>query len=169
MRRTLLLLALCSACAARPIGPPDDGDHPTPGVPSNTTPSSGARFFWSEAAGFTGQGKGVEVLGSGVVHGWSYGSDPSHRAPDFTGSVSVAAATDLFARVAAVDLAALPHGADTAECGVSGTVLGCAGCDEKELDYNTADQVTPEMNDVWAWFAEQPSLATYSPAQYCTF
>jgi hypothetical protein len=138
-------------------------------VPSNTTADSGARFFWTEAEGFAGTGKGVEVLGSGVVHGWDTGSDPAHRAPDFTGSVSVTAAADLFARVAAVDLAALPHGADTAECGVSGIVLACASCNEEELGYNTADQVVPEMNDVWAWFAEQPSLTAYSPAAYCTF
>ncbi len=83
--------------------------------------------------------------------------------------MSVAAAGDLFKRVAAVELSALPHGADTAECGVSGIVLACATCTEQRLDYNTASQVTPEMNEVWAWFAAQPSLVTYSPAQYCAF
>jgi hypothetical protein len=170
MRKTLLVLvlALCSACTARPVAPPDDG-HPTPGVPSNTTQDSGARFYWTEAEGFAGTGKGVEVLGSGVVHGWNIGDDPSQRPPDFTGSVSVAAAADLFARVAAVDLAALPHGADTAECGVSGLVLACASCTERDLDYDTADQVTPEMNEVWSWFANEPSLVAYSPARYCAF
>jgi hypothetical protein len=161
----LLLLAVCSACAARPIAPPDD-DHPTPG---NTIPDPGARFFWSDSEGFTGAGGAIEVLSSGVVHGWGLGTDSSGRPPDFTGSVSVAAAADLFARVAAVDLAALPHGADTAECEVSGLVLPCASCTEQDLDYNTADQVTPEMDDVWAWFNANASLVAYSPAAYCAF
>jgi hypothetical protein len=104
MRKTLLVLvlALCSACTARPVAPPDDG-HPTPDVPSNTTQDSGA------------------------------------------------------------------HGADTAECGVSGLVLACASCTERDLDYDTADQVTPEMNEVWSWFANEPSLVAYSPARYCAF
>ncbi len=84
MRKTLLLLALCSACTGRSVAPPDDG-LPSTGAPSNTTPDSGARFYWSEGEGFSGLGKGVEVLGSGVVHGWDNGEDHSQRPPDFTG------------------------------------------------------------------------------------
>jgi hypothetical protein len=168
MKTTLLVfLSCCAACAGRPIGPPDPSHPGGSDTPTTSQIDPAARFFWAEAAGFAGTGEAVEVLGSGVVHGWNTGGDPTTRSPDYTGQVGDAA--DLFARFAAVDLSALPHGSDDAECTSSGVVTDCADCEAQKLDYAVASQVLPELAQVWQWFTDHPALAMYSPGGYCTF
>lgn len=170
MKTALLLIASCCvACAGRPIGPP----NPTSGSNTPTTAQidPSARFYWADSVGFTGAGKAIEILGTGVVHGWGVGFDPTAntRPPDYTGSVSTSDVADLFARFAALDLTSVPHGPNNAECAASGVVTDCADCDEQQLNYADAGQVLPELAPVWAWFTDHPALAMYSPGDYCTF
>jgi len=48
---------------------------------------------------------------------------------------------------------------------------GCTG--EAPLTYSVANNVVPEMNDVWAWFDEHAknaiSVSDFNPARYCAF
>jgi hypothetical protein len=77
---------------------------------------------------------------------------------------------DLFARLAAIDFALLPHAsASTTDCNAELLWSLCSGCGRKTLTYTSAAQLAPEMEPVWAWFDAllgSPSVATH-PRTYC--
>ena len=133
-----------------------------------------AALGWQAAAAGADAGPGIVVIGMG----W-YASDtdvplsnlnslifddaPSH-------GLGNAQLDDLFARLAAVDLASLPHpDTNAANCTALLLLKACFGCTMKTLSYSSATQLVPEMEPVWAWFDQVLGSSTIAtnPRNYC--
>ncbi len=84
-------------------------------------------------------------------------------------SVTRRQVSDLFSRLQAVNLAALPHApAATSGCTASLYVRSCTTCAPTTLTYGSAESVTPEMESVWSWFDTVLSASPWAnPRNYC--
>jgi hypothetical protein len=68
-------------------------------------------------------------------------------------SVTRLQVSDLFRRLEAVDLAALPHApSSTGGCSASLYIRSCTTCAPTTLTYGSPESLTPEMESVWSWF-----------------
>jgi hypothetical protein len=145
------------------------------GLDAGTTACSAAYLAWLAPGGFAGTGPAVVVCEKGWADTWTnVSSFPVETPPSSatgTNTISTAQADDLFARLAAVDLASLPHTTTvTAECYPSLYLRTCAGCAAKTLSYNVAAQLVPEMEQVWLWFDQLlGASAATNPRNYCNF
>ena len=148
------------------------GACPTP-VDAGATACAGAYLAWMAPGGFAGTGPAVAVCGRGWADTWTNISSfqaetpPSSATGNYT--VSITQSDDLFARLAAVDLASLPHPTTGgAECYPSLYLRTCATCAAKTLTYSVAAQLLPEMEQVWLWFDQLlGATATTNPRNYC--
>jgi hypothetical protein len=151
-----------------------DGSCPT-GADAGITVCSAAYLAWLAPGGFAGTGPAVVVCEKGWADTWtsvnsfSVETPPSSAVGTYT--FTTAQADDLFARLAAVDLASLPHTTTvSAECSPSLYLRTCAGCAAKTLSYNVAAQLVPEMEQVWLWFDQLlGASAATNPRNYCRF
>jgi hypothetical protein len=151
-----------------------DGACPD-GVDAGAAACPAAYLAWMSPGGFAGTGPAVVVCGRGWADTWTnvrsfpVESPPSSATGTYT--VTSAQSDDLFTRLAAVDLASLPHTTTTsAECSPSLYLRTCAGCAGKTLSYKVATQLVPEMEQVWLWFDQLlGASAATNPRNYCNF
>ena len=129
-------------------------------------------MLWQAPGGFAGTGPAVKVQSDGSVLTWTSTSElsltgPTPR-PDATLRLTPAQTADLFNRWSRVSTAGLPHGPMRAgDCYPSVTVQRCATCMPVQLRYQHPAQLTPEMNDVWAWF--DTHVPATQPRAFCSF
>ena len=133
---------------------------------------TGAYLLWQAPWGFAGWGPAVEVFGDGVVRVWE--QTAAQRPLETAGwdrqmQLSRAEVQALFARLAQVDFAALPHPTDEwVECYPHLYFRLCSECPMRSFQYTLASQLRPEMNEVYAWFDERLGQEAYvSPSSYC--
>ena len=136
---------------------------------------STAWLAWQAPGGAAGTGPAVVVGGSGFADTWDnvlYFS-PESPPSSATGTYSLtrAQADDLFARLASVSFAGLPHSTTTwAECESMFYYRACQGCTPITLSYIFPAQASPEMDSVWLWFDQLlGASATTNPRNYCNF
>jgi len=117
----------------------------------------------------------VVVCARGWADTWSsVSSFPVETPPSSaTGTYTITStqSDDLFTRLAAVNLASLPHASTTgAECYPALYLRTCATCAARTLSYNVAAQLVPEMEQVWLWFDQLlGASAATNPRNYCNF
>lgn len=133
---------------------------------------STATMLWQGPGGFAGTGPAVMVRGNGTVWTWREVTELTPTGPtpmpDATLSLSPMVVADLFARWDRVPLASLPHGPRvSSDCYPSVTVQRCATCMPVRLRYDGPAQLTPEMNEVWQWFAV--NVPGTQPRTFCAF
>jgi hypothetical protein len=165
-----VLLLSCVGCSNRAIGEGDDPSTTGSPVPPPVHGShwSESTLTWSNAFGVIGAGGGIKIFGEGTVQAWKQRPMPLSGPPDYDGTISADEEIDLFTRLGAVDLSALPHGPGIEECSVTLAFTACdADCTQSHLEYVDAAQVTPQMNAVWAWFDARADLVAFSPAKLC--
>jgi len=134
-----------------------------------------AGLGWQAAAVGSSTGPGIIVMGRGFYAAGTdtlYGN-PSSLISDAIPSASLTNAQldELFARLAAIDLSALPHATSgTATCRATLRVSACGTCTGQTLSYSSAAQLAPEMEPVWAWFDQTLGSATAAtnPRTYCS-
>jgi hypothetical protein len=146
-----------------------------PGRDASAATDRNAGLAWQAAAAGSTAGPGIIVMGRGF---YAAGTDTPYRDPsaliwDETPSYSLTNAQldDLFAHLAALDVAALPHAASgTATCNATLIFSTCGTCTRRELTYSSAAQLAPEMEPVWAWFDQVLGSATVAtnPRTYCS-
>ncbi len=163
-------------CPAVDGGSPDvphvDAGAPDVAVDAGASRYAGARMSWESPGGFAGWGPAVIVRGDGTVNTWrmanGFGTGEPARTPDETITVSPAAIDDLFSRWERADTGRLPHGtATSADCYPRVTVRLCERCETRDIMYQHPSQLTPEMNEVWAWFATH--VPSTQPSSFCAF
>lgn len=137
---------------------------------------SQARMLWQSPGGFAGTGPAVMVDGDGTVRIWdsTHGVDlASPSAPTRTLTVTPSAAAALFTRWASVDRTGLPHAGGSADCYGRASYRACAdaSCRVETVMFNTAAQITPEMNPVRQWFDDNiiGEMTAAYPRSYCSF
>ena len=82
-------------------------------------------------------------------------------------SVTRAQVSDLFRRLQAVDMAALPHAPSSASgCTASLYIRSCTTCTPTTLTYGSAESLTPEMESVWSWFDTILSASPWANPRY---
>ena len=79
---------------------------------------------------------------------------------------------DLFSRLAALDVASLPHDpvSGLERCRPYLYFRLCAGCTPTTLSYPAPESVSPEMESVWSWFDQIVKPALYpmiNPRYFC--
>jgi hypothetical protein len=145
-----------------------------PGRDASADTDRNAGLAWQAAAVASSTGPGIIVMGRGF---YAAGTDTPYQDPSAllwnetpSYSLSNAQLDDLFARLQAIDFAALPHATSgTATCNATLMVSMCGTCPRIDLRYSSAAQLAPEMDPVWAWFDEvlgSPTVAT-NPRTYC--
>ena len=146
------------------------------GAADAAAPRPEARMLWQGPGGFAGTGPAVMVDGDGTVRVWdtTTGVDlASPSAPTRTLHVTAAAAGELFARWDRADRATLPHPGTGADCYGRVSYLACMapGCRVETVMFNTAAQLSPEMNPVRQWFDETLTgeMSAAYPRTYCSF
>lgn len=142
---------------------------------AGATACSAAYLAWQAPGGIVGTGPAVAVCGKGWADTWTNVSPfPVETPPSSaTGTYSLTStqSDNLFTRLAAVDLASLPHATTTtAECYPYFYLRTCATCAAETLTYNVASQLVPEMEQVWLWFDQVlGATAATNPRNYCKF
>ena len=151
-----------------------DGACPV-ALDAGATACSAAYLAWQAPGGFAGTGPAVAVCGRGWADTWTnVSSFPAETPPSSaTGTYTITStqSDDLFTRLAAVNLASLPHASTTgAECYPALYLRTCATCAARTLSYNVAAQLVPEMEQVWLWFDQLlGASAATNPRNYCNF
>lgn len=153
------------ACEGADAGPPRDVAPPT-------SPYADAWMVWQAPGGFAGTGPAVLVRGSGEVQTWASvsGFDPSGTPPagSTRTTLGFGFADALFAAWNGASTALLPHGTGTSsECYPTVSVRLCATCVVQRHTYNSADQLLPELRQVFDWFAR--NVPGTNPERFCRF
>jgi hypothetical protein len=137
-------------------------------------PYAAAYLAWQAPGGVAGTGPAVVVSAAGGwLRSWNrtYAFSPESPPADPTGTYEVdrTQINDLFSRLAAVDVAALPHAPLSGwECYPNLYFRLCAGCAATKLSYPIPDSVAPEMESVWSWFDQIAGLTVATnPRYYC--
>jgi hypothetical protein len=92
---------------------------------------------------------------------------PPFSATTPSDSVTRLQVSDLFRRLQAVDMAALPHApSSTSGCTASLYIRSCTTCTPTTLTYGSAESLTPEMESVWSWFDTVLGTATWAKPRY---
>jgi len=163
--------------AAEPLDSGRDAATVVRDLSSDTVRYPSEKYLaWQAPAGTTNLGPALVVTqgssGEGTVVTWDRVGlfPPEMPVSSYAGSytVSAAALTDLFARLANIDFSLLPHAASAVDCSPSLYFRQCKACAVIQLDYNRASQLVPEIESVWAWF--DPVLgaaAVTNPRNYC--
>lgn len=130
----------------------------------------GAVMAWQSPGGVAGTGPAVLVEAEGATFMWRAVTefDPFTTVPtaDMVNRLPQPVANDLFVRWARVSQTGLPHGTvPFNECYPFVTVRLCATCDATTIRYSDPSQLSPEMAEVWAWFAEH--VPGFNPATFC--
>lgn len=130
----------------------------------------GAVMAWQSPGGVAGTGPAVLVEAEGAVFAWRATAEfaPFSMVPtaDIVNRLPQPVANQLFARWARASVTGLPHGmVSFNECYPFVTVRLCSTCDATTIRYNHPSQLTPEMTEVWAWFAEH--VPDFNPATFC--
>ncbi len=90
--------------------------------------------------------------------------------PNQNYSLSRAQTDDLFSRLASVNFSVLPH-AGSPNCIEAYPMLYfrlCQDCAATTFGYGTASQLSPEMDQVWAWFDQViGASANTNPHNWC--
>jgi hypothetical protein len=134
-----------------------------------------AWLAWQAPGGVAGTGPAVVVGGSGFADTWTNVPSFSPESPpsSATGTYSLtrAQADDLFARLASVSFASLPHSTTSwVECSSMFYYRACEGCTPVTFSYVFPEQVAPEMDPVWLWFDQLlGATASPNPRNYCNF
>jgi hypothetical protein len=128
---------------------------------------------WQLAGGVAGWGPAV-VVGPGWADTWEQVSPFSPESPPSsatgTYTLTLAQTDDLFARVASVNTASLPHPVTWQECSITFYFRACTGCTPVTIQHVTAAAVAPEMDSVWLWFDNLLGRsAVTNPRNYCIF
>jgi hypothetical protein len=161
-------------CARNAAGMLKFGDGAC-GADGGTPTYQSAWLAWDAPGGVAGTGPAVVVGGSGFADTWTNVSsfEPESPPSSATGTYSLtrAQADDLFARLASVSFAGLPHATTTwAECSSTFYYRACEGCAPIRLSYTFPEQVAPEMDPVWLWFDQLlGATASPNPRNYCNF
>jgi hypothetical protein len=162
--------AICSGVGTRDEGCFADcgagcGTSPSPSLIAYTTcgelPGDTGYLAW-QAPGTDGTGPAVVVKGipgSGGSIQWWTNTDPfPPETPPYSATTASKGLTriqvsDLFRRLAAVDMASLPHEPlPTNGCSGSLYLRPCDTCTPTTLTYASPESLTPEMESVWSWF-----------------
>jgi hypothetical protein len=136
---------------------------------------AGAYLAWQSQGGIAGTGPAVVVSGAGWIDTWasvaafSPASPPSNATSSAT--LSTEQVNDLFGRFASAGVSALPHPSTSGvECGVSISYSACESCSALAVQYTIPEQVSPEMDSVWAWFDQVLGASVQTnPRNYCRF
>ncbi len=122
-------------------------------------PYAAGLFVWQSPDPATGMGPAIMVSAAG---GWmrvwpaieAFDPEEVPSKPATVMEFDREKMNDLFARLAALDLASLPHAPLTGPSNCRPTLHYrlCAGCSAKTLDYPAAESILPEMDTVWGWF-----------------
>lgn len=122
-------------------------------------PYAAGYLAWYNPDPATGIGPAVVVSATGGwMQAWAaigtFEPENVPSNPSTTMEFDRARLNDLFSRLAALDLASLPHAPVTGpeKCRPNLYFRLCAGCTAKTLSYPAVESVSPEMNEVWAWF-----------------
>jgi hypothetical protein len=117
----------------------------------------------------------VVVSGEGWIMVWTNtaGFGPEARPstdPTSTTQLTAEQIKDLFSRLQVVNTASLPHAPlSGGECGTRLAFRFCDGCATTTLDYAVPESVTPEMEQVWAWFDQIQGInGGTNPRYYCS-
>lgn len=176
MRLAACLSLLLLGCGASVTGSGSDASTPrdisTDVIPNAPRRWPTARMVWQAPGGFAGWGLAVMITGDGVARGWinQPAFDPLGPPPPNDTRVSLRGAQvdDLFDRWSRVSPGALPHGPRSAgDCYPSVTVTTCDTCAPVRIEYRHPAQISPEMDEVWAWFRE--NLPASDLSTWCAF
>jgi hypothetical protein len=148
-----------------------DGECPKAdaGVPYAT-----ALLTWQGSAISTSKGPAILISGAGWAYTWTnvQGFLPDYPpytpyTPD-TSTLTPAQVDDLFTRLASVDFSQLPHLGAKGDCSPWLYFRPCDTCVATGVHYDTAAELAPEMEPVWAWFDQLlTATATTNPRNYC--
>ena len=161
-------------CVRNAAGVLKASDGACSGRDGGVTTYPSAYLAWQAPGGVVGTGPAVVVSGAGWADTWNsvtqFPPETPPASPTGTYALTSAQTDDLFARVASVNLAALPHPGSWAECYPTLYYRACTGCTVVTLTYNLAAQLAPEMDPVWLWFDQVLGGTTSAnPRNYCSF
>jgi len=135
-------------------------------------PYATALLTWQGPAISTNKGPAILISGAGLVSTWTdvQGFLPDGLPPytPDTSTLTAAQVDDLFTRLASVDFSQLPHPGTKGDCSPWLYFRSCDTCVATGLHYDTAAELAPEMEPVWAWFDQLlTATAATNPRNYC--
>ncbi|HET7545219.1 MAG TPA: hypothetical protein VFK05_35380 [Polyangiaceae bacterium] len=128
---------------------------------------------WQTTSGTAAKGPAVVITAARFARTWdsvsAFAADAPPPNPSGTIPLTLEDSDDLFLRLAGVPAADLPHQPGSGSgCHAVFYFRLCDGCALRAVSYDSAAQVSPEMDFVWPWFDRilGPS-ATSNPASFC--
>ena len=135
-----------------------------------------AYLQWEAPGGVAGTGPAVVVSAAGWADTWDnvQGFSPETPPSSATGTYALTRiqTDDLFSRLASVNVSALPHPMSISfhEAYPRLYFRLCQDCAATTLQYNSSQQLAPEMEAVWAWFDTLLGAnATSNPRVWCNW
>jgi hypothetical protein len=158
-------------CGRRLVGVSKAFDNACPNADAGS-PYATALLTWQGPKISTNKGPAILISGAGLVSTWT---DVQGFLPDAlppytpdTSTLTPAQVDDLFTRLASVDFSQLPHPGAKGDCSPWLYFRLCDTCVATGLYYDTAAELAPEMEPVWAWFDQLlTATAATNPRNYC--
>ena len=113
------------------------------------------------------------VSGGGSIRSWdsafAFAPEAPPSNPTSSRALTLDDSDDLFLRLAGVPTASIPHPpAVASSCRPTFSFRLCDGCPVRTVDYDSPQQVLPEMESIWLWFDRiLGASARTNPRNFC--